>query len=727
MEVSGTIVRLFFGSPTFCAGKIRRNDSHQEIPFSLKGYVANGENVTLQGDWAEHPKYGKQFQATSAYGNIDVSEKGIALWLEHNAPGIGQVRSTRIAAKLGISFPDVLKNDTARFAEVADISLDMAEECKRIWCESEAINSVQTQLGSWGLTRHQIQSLTRQFGPQAAKLLSDDPYQLLWIIDGFGWRRVDEIAIKIGIVRDDPKRRKAAVVAAIHQRYNQDGWTCCADPDLANDVAELLSDDTTITSTAFEAGLRSNLDSGRIVEFDCVGVRQFAMSKPFDREMKVLDFLKTGSLPNPLVAAKDADKTADCFSTMTVGNKELVLSPDQKAGLNLIAKNRITVISGGAGSGKTTMVRAAYEMFMQATGRSVALCAPTGKAARRLSEATGGDAMTIHRLLGYNPEKGGFEFDEDNPLPYRAVICDELSMVGVDLGWSLFQAIPCESCVVLVGDHNQLPPISAGAILRDVLARKIVPGKILEHCHRQAGILKENCTAILSGELRKGINPTSADEPSPWYVHDTLDTAEKVMKVVEKLFTQHVPRWGIDPLTDVQFMSPIHAGPIGTKAINRFLQRLHQKSLGRSIESGDDERPKLHEGDKAIHVKNNYELQVMNGTVGIVVDTMPLTVQYGQQTVVYDDTNKGQVELAYCLTPHKMQGSEVPIAITIVHSMHKFMLHRNWLYTACTRAKRTSAIIGDEAGCRTAVTKIVSDCRSTVMGSISLDAAPSTR
>lgn len=394
------------------------------------------------------------------------------------------------------------------------------------------------------------------------------------------------------------------------------------------------------------------------------------------------------------------------------------LDESQRRAVVMALSRRACICAGGAGVGKTTIIRAIYSLYKR-VGLRCSLCAPTGKAARRMEQLVpGARASTIHRLLEYQGGRGsigGFQRNEANPLSDHAVIVDESSMCDSALVAALLAAVPSSCSITFVGDHHQLPPVGAGAFLRDCIARELLPMTILNQCHRQAGPLKTNAAAILQGVVAPTVKLDGKDA-GPWYVHDRLADTRDVLATVERLWREVLPRWEYDVIKDVQFLTPQHSGPIGTRAINALLQRLHQKSLGVEVEVIDPEkRPKLYRGDKVICTRNNYELDVMNGAMGTVLDAKHLTVDFEGRPVYFPAEFRGDVELGYALTPHKFQGSEIPCAITLVHKSNSYMLHRNWLYTAATRASKTNIIMGDAVGIRRAAERIVTNQRRTLL------------
>jgi exodeoxyribonuclease V alpha subunit len=380
----------------------------------------------------------------------------------------------------------------------------------------------------------------------------------------------------------------------------------------------------------------------------------------------------------------------------------------------------ISLMTGGAGSGKTYSV-STIATIADCLELKIVLAAPTGKAAKRLEEVVGRDASTIHRLLGFN----GHTYSRDalNPIEADILVVDEVSMVDVPLAWRLFDAVDlARTAVILVGDHNQLPPVGPGNLLRDLVQSRAIPTTVLTAILRQAGVLKENSTAILTGEVR----PTAGekvDARRPWYVSDTFTDREDIRRMLLLLFDEVLnERLGYDLLRDVHVLTPTHKGSLGTAELNIELQRLLQRKLFRfeppAVEAGH--RPRVYRGDKVIQTKNDYDLGVMNGAMGFVLEAAAdgsLTIDFdGRPFRIEGDSDAiGNIQLAYATSIHKVQGSEFPCAVVIVHKSHAFMHHRNLLYTAVTRAKKSVIILGDRWGIDNCAAKRQVDQRKTFL------------
>lgn len=741
-ELRGIVTKIHYAAPHFSAGKLRPVGRTSEVSFAGKVYVREGDTVLLRGTWGNHEKFGRQFAVETLVYEDDLDADGLASWLAQHADavGIGPAKAKKIAAEYGKDFARILKEDPEQLAVFAKLPLESVLKLSQAWLDREDENAVATKLAAWNLSRFEIEQIIKSLGTSAVNVLEQDPYLLLNVVPGLGFERVDGIAFKLGISRANPGRIQAGVVHTLKQ-FMSEGSTCADGPSLLAAADQLLVLDTLDATDTIKETIKVLAELGKSVKQ--VGEKHFALPWCLKWEQVVSGFMQAGDRPNPNCARDRAKQLAAEYC-------DKLNDESQQEAVAMALANRSCVITGSAGSGKTTIVKTLVKIYRdeledsQPAGRSkpswdndpftpdlddlsdlpgthstVCLCAPTGKAARRLSQVVGYPSSTIHRLLEYHP-KEGFRRNPDHPVSADVVIVDEASMIDSEMAYRLFRAIKPSTAVVLVGDHNQLPPVGPGAMLRDAIKHELLPVQVLNKCHRQAGALKRNCNRILEGVVEKTA-PREASGWSPWIVQDRLDRPEEIFTCIERLFREVLgEKYGFRVPWDVQFMTPIHSGPLGTKAINVMLQRLHQKTLGVDVApSSPDKPPKIYVGDKVIQTRNDYELDIMNGHQGEVLDTDPLAVDFDGRSVFIPKDRKGCIELAYCLTPHKMQGSEVPVAVTICHRLHGFMLHRGWLYTACTRAQKCSILLGDGRGIEVAGSRIVANQRKTLLGLLS--------
>jgi len=652
--------------------------------------------------------------------DLDLDAEGLANYLANHPDikGIGPVKARLIAERFGADFDRVILEQPETVAETAKVSLAVVAKLRNEWGKTRATNRTITWLAAFGLTHHQVTSLIKKFGNDALGLLKADPYIIVREVRGFGFKRVDKIARKMGTAKDDPVRIRAGIIHCVNESLEQgDCWI--EFEELIDQANTLLVMDVLDSRDWIEETL------GKLIDEDSLSCSahggRFLVARPDIRSMEedIAALFRQARLPNPHFAGTDSleslvQKTAPQLND---GQREAALTA---------LWHSISLVSGGAGSGKTFTISAITSIYTERDLR-VVLAAPTGKAAKRLEEVVGHSASTIHRLLGFNGKDYGR--GPDNPIEADVIIVDEVSMVDIPLAWRLFQAINLEkTAVVLVGDHNQLPPIGPGNLLRDLVQSRIVPSVILDKVVRQAGVLKENSIAILNGEVRKTSEP---DGPSrrAWYLVDQFTDQWDAQRFLLELFDNVLDkRLGFDLLTDVQLLTPTHKGPLGTRELNCELQRLVQRRLW-NVEAPPTppgRRPKFLAHDKVIQTRNNYEIGVMNGAMGVVLhvgrdgslsvdfDGIPVEIEAGSP-------NLQDIQLAYALTIHKAQGSEFPCAVVVVHKAHSFMHHRNLLYTGVTRARQTTVLVGDRWGISNCARKRKQDDRRTFL-SLLLDA-----
>ena len=709
-SIRGVVETVFYSGPAFSAGRLRTANG-AIVKFAGKVFVRESDPVRLEGHWVDHPRYGRQFEAEFMGHDLEMDPDGLANFLANHpdVKGIGPVKARLIADEFGRGFDAAIRANPEAVAAAAKVPVEIALDLQRIWVANSDFNTAMAYLSAFGLTHHQVTTLVGKFGSQVVPILERDPYVLVREIAGFGFKRVDKIARKMGTPKDLPSRIRAGlhfcVLAAL-----DDGDCWVEFEDLLDRSNTLLVMDT--------------LDSREVIEghLEAVIVEGLLVSQPFERlvvadpeihrmETELAEVLKTAGRRSPHVVT-EVEHLLDAE-----GGE---LNPEQRDAVRNALNFSISLMTGGAGSGKTYAV-STITSIAERLELKIVLAAPTGKAAKRLEEVVGHEASTIHRLLGFN----GHTYSRDalNPIEADILVVDEVSMMDIPLAWRLFQAVDrTRTAVVLVGDHNQLPPVGPGNLLRDLVRFMAIPTTVLTRIIRQAGVLKENSTAILTGEVR----PTSdsfVGARRPWYVIDKFADRDDVRRMLLLLFEEVLQeRLGYDLIREVQVLTPTHKGPLGTVELNIELQRLLQHKLFGVdvpiVEAGHRARP--YPGDKVIQTKNDYELGVMNGAMGVVADAVPdggLSIDFdGRPLEIKGGSDAlGNIQLAYATSIHKVQGSEFPCAVVIAHKSHSFMHHRNLLYTAVTRAKESVIIVGDRWGIDNCAAKRQVDRRNTFL------------
>ena len=705
--VHGVVEAIYHAGVNFSAGRLRTDDGGF-VRFAGKVFVRDNEPVSLRGRWEEHPKYGRQFAADWLEAQMDLDPAGLANYLANHPKiaGIGPVKARLISEAFGASFDRIIRESPHAVARAAKVPLDTVMNLQRIWVDASALNGAMTYLAAYGLTHFQVTTLVGKFGNHVVPMLEENPYLLISEVPGFGFKRVDKIARRLGTPKELPSRLRAGIEYAV-QAAADDGDCWVEYEDLLDRANELLVLDNLDSRDLIERQMESLIEENRLV---CCPYERLVVADPELHRME--EFLAA-----VFRKAWAANPHADCVVPPDLLQP---LNADQRSAVLNAFVHCISLMSGGAGSGKTFTVRSVIRACEE-LNLSYEIAAPTGKAAKRLEQSVKRPARTVHRLLGFNGQT--FAKGPEDKIEADFLVIDEVSMVDVPLMYRLFQAVDLErTAVLLVGDHNQLPPVGPGNVLRDLVQSRAIPSTILTKIIRQAGVLKENSTAILDGVVR----PTCDEKEGgcrPWYVVNNFTDREHVRMFLEKLFIEVLDeRLGFDLLQDVQVLTPTHKGPLGTVELNIVLQRLIQKKLFGvdvpGVEPG--RRPDLLLGDKVIQTRNDYDLGVMNGAVGYVIENHPkagLTIDFEGHTVeIPADSGKQHfVQLAYATSIHKMQGSEFPCSIVITHKSHAFMHHRNLLYTAVTRAQKSVIIIGDKWGIENCASKRQVDKRNTFL------------
>jgi len=717
VTLQGRVAWLYHSSPRFSAGLLLTDDARR-VRFRGPFLLQVDERVTLIGRMTKHHVYGEQFDAQRLTYDLALEPAGLAQYLANNPAfhGIGPAKAERIAVAFGSDFDRVIREEPARVRDAAQLTEETLATLREAWLARTELNALASWLAAYGLTHYQLTKIVERFGHQAKTLLMADPYLLCREVEGFGFARTDGIALKLGVNKTHPGRIAAALRDLVGQAL-EDGHCWVERDALVQEAVRVLALDTLEAYDQVAHQLQTLLRDAVLVAQSDGMTLLIALPWVLTREADLAQWLQDqGRRRMPGIGG--APLQARIAAT------GIALTPRQREAVKLALSSRLCLIVGAAGSGKSYTIAAVHEM-VEATGRRVALCAPTGKAAKRLEEVTGCRAQTLHRLLGYNGR--AWAASHEQPLDYDVVIVDEVSMVDIELAWRLFDAIDfSRTQVVLVGDHQQLPPVGAGNLLRDLLQYDYLPVCVLDRVIRQAGTLKENSAAILRGQLA----PTAPGVPGtarPWYVIDTLQDPDAVVTALCELVRQKLPALGFDPVRDVQILTPYRKGPLGAQRLNLELQRVVQlERYGRELPPVDTQRhPVFYPGDKVMQTRNNYAMDVMNGAIGVIDAISVAATEDGAQRVLVVDFDGQRVQipvgsdaereltLAYATTVHKAQGSEYPCVVAILHRQHAYMLHRNLLYTAVTRARNTAILFGDRTGMRRAVTTTTVDERRT--------------
>ncbi|MBK7579394.1 MAG: ATP-dependent RecD-like DNA helicase [Myxococcales bacterium] len=661
--------------------------------------VGPGTRVRVTGDFVKDPRRGEQFRADSLVAIEPATLVGLEKYLGSGLiPGIGPGFARRIVETFGMESLKVLDSEPERLGEVSGIGARRAREIKKAWSEQRAVANVMVLLQTHGASPSLAARIFKRYGDRSAAIVQRSPYRLALEVPGVGFKTADRIARSLGIAGDHPERAQAGVMHELGSLADI-GHVAVPRESLVERSATMLEID--------EAHVEAAVDALRASERVVVEDDRVYLWRLHTAELNLTDGVAR-------LLRADAPKLPGLEAAITAFEKrrELTLAPAQRAAVEAAAARKVLVITGGPGVGKTTIVRAVLSVLEAAKLRT-RLAAPTGRAAKRLAEATGRDASTLHRLLEFEPRSGQFQRHAESPLDADAVIVDEASMIDLPLGAALVSAMPTKARWVIVGDSDQLPSVGPGALLRDLIDSGSVPVVRLNEIFRQAGESRivGNAHRILRGEMPESAN---AEEPNADFFVVNRKDPEEAAAVVVELATSRIPkRFGFDPVRDIQVLTPMHRGPAGTQVLNQQLQAALNPS-GPSLESRGQT---LRVGDKVMQTRNDYERDVFNGDLGVVsavdASARSLQVLFDGREVTLEDADLESLTLAYATSIHKSQGSEYPAVVVPMLSTHFVMLSRNLLYTAVTRARRLCVLVSDPRALRLALSEVRREERST--------------
>jgi exodeoxyribonuclease V alpha subunit len=687
--LEGVVERLTFADPESHYAVVRLKVKGRRQPVTVVGPLAGtreGEELQLKGRYEVHPKWGEQFKVTWWYAVLPATEEGIKRYLASGlVKGIGPEIAKRMVACFGTDTLKVIDDTPERLKEVEGIGSKRLQQITRDWQEHKDAREFLVGLQGLGLSLGFATKIYKHYGDQALAVATANPYQLALDIQGLGFATADRLASRLNLDPLTPARLAAGLLHVLETMAGN-GHVYAPEEALIQEAGELLR----VAPEPLRKSLEHLARAGRVVIEDLPQGRAVYRKPAWVAETGVardLGRLKTApALPVPL-------HLEDLISRVQK-ERGLELSEEQARAVALALREKLVIITGGPGTGKTTIVSCILDLY-RGLGARVLLMAPTGRAAKRLSEATGAEAATIHRALEFSPQLGGFRRNASEPLKAEAIVVDEMSMVDIYLMYHLLKAVPLGARLIMVGDVHQLPAVGPGNVLKDLMDSGAVAVARLTQIYRQA---KESLIVVNAHRVNQGAYPVLPRRfGNVDFVFIELLEPEAIKVRLLDIVSREIPwRYGLDPVRDLQVITPMHRGAVGVQTLNHELQaRLNPRAPRFTFGTRVFRR-----GDKVMQLKNNYYKEVFNGDIGQVAGFVQeggrLLVEFDGRTVSYEPGEGDEITLAYAVTVHKAQGSEFPGVVLVLTTQHFMLLQRNLLYTALTRGRRLVVLMGSK-------------------------------
>ena len=698
-KICGTVDTIIFASQDnrFTVLKLSPEKLSTQITVTLNGIAPLiGQLLEIEGEWVKHPKFGQQFKATT-YKTVAPTEiSGIEKFLASGAiNGIGPAMAKKIVAEFGEKTLEVIAKSPNELLKVPGIGKKTAEKISTSYLEQSELTEIMVWLENHGISNTYAGKIFAKYGSFAIDIMEKDIYRLFQDIEGIGFLTADKLAFNLGIQREDKRRIISGIDYALMQLCNN-GHCCIPEMALVDKTAKILQVNNQIIFTI----LKERIDNGSLNTEVVGGETLIYPPYLYYAEKKVATrLLQLQQATEPL-----SEDNLSLFIKVWEKDNQIQLAQKQKEAIKACLHHGVLVLTGGPGTGKTTVIKGILSI-LKAQGLKIRLAAPTGRAAKRLSETTGQKALTIHRLLEANNLAQddnlqlGFSKDIDDQLDADVIILDEVSMVDIVLMHHFLNAVPDGCRIILVGDTDQLPAVGPGSVLKDIIRSQKIPAIRLDEIFRQAqtSMIIQNAHIINAGRL-----PDLRKQYSDFVFYELNDDTSITQKILD-LCTKDLPHEGFDVLKDVQVLSPMHRFLCGVENLNLMLQeQLNPKKNQDELKYSSQT---FRVGDKVMHIRNNYQKNVFNGDIGFIQDinNEKLTVDYFDHIVTYEKNELNELTLAYASSVHKSQGSEYKVVIIPLSTSHYIMLQRNLLYTAITRAKQKVIIIGSKKALMTAI------------------------
>lgn len=698
-KICGTVDTIIFASQDnrFTVLKLSPEKLSTQITVTLNGIAPLiGQLLEIEGEWVKHPKFGQQFKATT-YKTVAPTEiSGIEKFLASGAiNGIGPAMAKKIVAEFGEKTLEIIAKSPNELLKVPGIGKKTAEKISTSYLEQSELTEIMVWLENHGISNTYAGKIFAKYGSFAIDIMEKDIYRLFQDIEGIGFLTADKLAFNLGIQREDKRRIISGIDYALMQLCNN-GHCCIPEMALVDKTAKILQVNNQIIFTI----LKERIDNGSLNTEVVGGETLIYPPYLYYAEKKVaMRLLQLQQATEPL-----SEDNLSLFIKVWEKDNQIQLAQKQKEAIKACLHHGVLVLTGGPGTGKTTVIKGILSI-LKAQGLKIRLAAPTGRAAKRLSETTGQKALTIHRLLEANNLAQddnlqlGFSKDIDDQLDADVIILDEVSMVDIVLMHHFLNAVPDGCRIILVGDTDQLPAVGPGSVLKDIIRSQKIPAIRLDEIFRQAqtSMIIQNAHIINAGRL-----PDLRKQYSDFVFYELNDDTSITQKILD-LCTKDLPHESFDVLKDVQVLSPMHRFLCGVENLNLMLQeQLNPKKNQDELKYSSQT---FRVGDKVMHIRNNYQKNVFNGDIGFIQDinNEKLTVDYFDHIVTYEKNELNELTLAYASSVHKSQGSEYKVVIIPLSTSHYIMLQRNLLYTAITRAKQKVIIIGSKKALMTAI------------------------
>lgn len=687
-KITGLIERITFHNPEngFCVFKLKvKGQKDLTTVVGSAPLITPGEYAELTGTWAQNKQYGQQFQASHIILTPPTSASGMEKYLSSGLiKGVGPVSAKKLVAAFGNEVFEVIEQDPDLLQSTLKVSKKRAELILESFTEQKMVRTIMLFLHAHGISSTRALAIYKKYGDQAIAVIRQNPYRLAQDIRGFGFISADEIAAKLGIDKASPLRAEAGITYALTKAMD-DGHCGLPVDELIASCQSLLS----LELPLVQAALKQALEKEYVV-YDLIGDLACVFLKHLYIYEKMIASRLTNLGKGPLPWG---DVDFESIIATTELELNLKLSLNQTQALRQVLGHKISIITGGPGVGKTTILSFLLKA-LTSKQLKVSLCAPTGRAAKRMTEATSHEAKTIHRLLNVNPITGIFNFNEDNKLEADVVIIDETSMIDVPLMHSLLKAISKNTAVIFVGDKDQLPSVGPGQVLADFLSSKAIHTVYLTETYRQSG--DSNIIKVAQQINSNALPNMSGFGPESDYFFLRCDDPELVLKTVVDLIQTRLPnRYGYSPFSEIQVICPMTRGTIGTRNLNTLIQKALNPPTADSIER----HGVLYSvGDKVIQTENNYDKDIYNGDIGTIarIDHSDdiVVITFDERKIDYTFQELDEINLAYALTIHKSQGSEYPVIILPLVTQHLPMLQKRLVYTGITRGKKLVVVVG---------------------------------